>query len=254
MKLHLPTVLLHAVLACIIQSPLAATATTPTINLNTHDWNQYISEQGTPECPYFEDVNMTLNGDWEVDLKKFIGLIWGSSDNGNYTLTGTGTMDFHNEGFSLTGGGSKGYSSGNTHYTIGEKIILKNGFLEAGLGAQVTFNGSISPSTNPLTPCEFGVYSPDEKFLSSLDLTHATIRDNDHVLLDFQGGTIILDQYTVTKTHSLEISRTVGYFSKVATKSVFQGNLILADGGEVFLFANCIEGEQYKDVNLSITG
>ena len=43
MKPHLPTILLAAVLACISQPVIA----TETINLNTHDWDQYVGK--TPE-------------------------------------------------------------------------------------------------------------------------------------------------------------------------------------------------------------
>ena len=44
MKLHLPTVLLAAVLACVSQPVIA----TETINLNTHNWDQYVGDYGNP--------------------------------------------------------------------------------------------------------------------------------------------------------------------------------------------------------------
>ncbi len=85
MKPHLPTILLAAVLACISQPVIA----TETINLNTHDWDQYVGK--TPE---FDNVNLSLDGNWSVNLDKFHDPCWGSTDNGSYTLTGQGTMDF----------------------------------------------------------------------------------------------------------------------------------------------------------------
>lgn len=89
MKLHLPTVLLATVLACISQPVIA----TETINLNTHNWDQYIGDDGNPGYPRFDNVNLSLNGNWSVNFDKFYDLTWGASDNGSYTLTGQGTMD-----------------------------------------------------------------------------------------------------------------------------------------------------------------
>ena len=54
MKLHLPTVLLATVLACISQPVIA----TETINLNTHNWDQYIGDYGNPGYPRFDNVNL----------------------------------------------------------------------------------------------------------------------------------------------------------------------------------------------------
>lgn len=62
MKPHLPTILLAAVLACISQPVIA----TETINLNTHDWDQYVGK--TPE---FDNVNLSLDGNWSVNLENF---------------------------------------------------------------------------------------------------------------------------------------------------------------------------------------
>lgn len=58
MKLHLPTVLLVAVLACISQPVIA----TETINLNSYDWDHV----ETP-WPQFDNVNLSLNGDWSTN-------------------------------------------------------------------------------------------------------------------------------------------------------------------------------------------
>ena len=52
MKLHLPTVLLATVLACISQPVIA----TETINLNTHNWDQYIGDYGNPRYPRFDTL------------------------------------------------------------------------------------------------------------------------------------------------------------------------------------------------------
>ena len=109
MKLHLPTVLLATVLACISQPVIA----TETINLNTHNWDQYIGDDGNPGYPRFDNVNLSLNGNWSVNFDKFYDLTWGASDNGSYTLTGQGTMDFKDEVFTISGGSSKTLATGN---------------------------------------------------------------------------------------------------------------------------------------------
>ena len=69
MKPHLPTILLAAVLACISQPVIA----TETINLNTHDWEQYVGDYGHPRSPGFDNVNLSLDGNWSVNLDKFYG-------------------------------------------------------------------------------------------------------------------------------------------------------------------------------------
>lgn len=243
MKLHLPTVLLATVLACISQPVIA----TETINLNTHNWDQYIGDYGNPGYPRFDNVNLSLNGNWSVNFDKFYDLTWGASDNGSYTLTGQGTMDFKDEVFTIFGGSSKTLTTGNAKYTIGSGIVLKNTTLEAWGGAQVTFNGSLSTETNRETPCSFSVYSFDEHH-SALDLRGATIKDSDFVKLEFDQGTIIRDQYTVSATHGLEI-----WYSSNSTftgKSILQGNLTLANDGKVTVWGN--NDALYP--NMSITG
>lgn len=243
MKLHLPTVLLAAVLACISQPVIA----TETINLNTHNWDQYVGDYGNPGYPQFENVNLSLNGKWSVNFDKFYNLTWGASDNGSYTLTGQGTMDFKDEVFTISGGSSKTVATGNAKYTIGSGIVLKNATLEAWGGAQVTFNGSLSSETNRETPCSFSVYSFDEH-QSVLDLRGATIKDSDFVKLEFDQGTIIRDQYTVSATHGFEI-----WYSSNSTftgKSVLQGNLTLANNGKVTVWG---DGDALYP-NMSITG
>ena len=154
MKPHLPTILLAAVLACISQPVIA----TETINLNTHDWDQYVGK--TPE---FDNVNLSLDGNWSVNLDKFYGPCWGSTDNGSYTLTGQGTMDFKNDNFIICGGSSDWPDSanpptGNAQYTISSGIVLKNVSLDAQLGAQVKFNGSLETSSKE-SSCSFFVDS-----------------------------------------------------------------------------------------------
>lgn len=243
MKLHLPTVLLTAVLACIPQSVTA----TETINLNTHNWDQYVGEYGNPGYPQFDNVNLSLNGNWSVNFDKFYNITWGATDNGSYTLTGSGTMDFKDEVFTISGGSSKALTTGNAKYTIGSGIVLKNAILEAYCGAHVTFNGSISAQTNRDTPCSFSVYSKDEH-LSLIDLRGATINDSDFVKLEFDQGTIIRDQYTVSATHGFEI-----WYSSNSTftgKSVLQGNLTLANNGKVTVWGD--DDKLYP--NMSITG
>lgn len=243
MKLHLPTVLLAAVLACISQPVIA----TETINLNTHNWDQYVGDYGNPGYPQFDNVNLSLNGNWAVNLDKFYNITWGATDDGSYTLTGQGTMDFKDEVFTISGGSSKTVATGNAKYTIGSGIVLKNATLEAWGGAQVTFNGSISPATNKETPCSFSVYSFDEHH-SVLNLRGATIKDSDFVKLEFQHGTIIRDQYTVSATHGFEI-----WYSSNSTftgKSVLQGNLTLANNGKVTVWG----GDDTLYSNMSITG
>lgn len=162
-------------------------------------------------------------------------------------------MDFKDEVFDIYGGSSKGTAetgrpgTGNARYTIGSGIVLKNATLEAYGGAQVTFNGSISPATSKETPCSFSVYSEDEH-LSQIDLRGATIKDSDFVKLEFQQGTIIRDQYTVSATHGFEI-----WYHSLSTaigQSVFQGNLMLANNGMITVWG-------YKEVlypNMTITG
>ena len=121
---------------------------------------------------------------FSTDFDKFYNLTWGASDNGSYTLTGQGTMDFKDEVFTISGGSSKTLATGNAKYTIGSGIVLKNATLEAWGGAQVIFNGSLSTETNRETPCSFSVYSFDEHH-SVLDLRGATIKDSDFVKLEF---------------------------------------------------------------------
>ena len=242
MKLHLPTVLLAAVLACISQPVIA----TETINLNTHNWDQYVGDYGNPGYPQFDNVNLSLNGNWSVNLDKFYNITWGATDGGSYTLTGQGTMDFKDEVFTISGGSSKTVATGNAKYMISSGIVLKNATLEAYGGAQVTFNGSISPATNKETPCSFSVYSFDEHH-SVLNLRGATIKDSDFVKLEFDQGTIIRDQYTVSATHGFEI-----WYSSNSTftgKSVLQGNLTLANNGKVTVW-----GVDASYPNMSITG
>ena len=243
MKLHLPTVLLAAVLACVSQPVIA----TETINLNTHNWDQYVGDYGNPGYPQFDNVNLSLNGNWAVNLDKFYNITWGATDDGSYTLTGQGTMDFKDEVFTIFGGTSKGLGIGNAKYMISSGIVLQNATLEAYGGAQVTFNGSISPATNKETPCSFSVYSEDEH-LSLIDLRGATIKDSDFVKLEFDQGTIIRDQYTVSATHGFEI-----WYSSNSTftgKSVLQGNLTLANNGKVTVWG----GNDTLYSNMSITG
>lgn len=242
MKLHLPTVLLAAVLACIPQLAIA----TETVNLNTYDWDHVETQ-----WPKFDNVNLSLNGNWSVNLDKFYDLNWGATDNGSYTLTGQGTMDFKDEVFEIYGGTSKGPGIGNAKYTIASGIVLKNATLEAYGGAQVTFNGAISPATNKETPCSFSVYSEDEH-LSLIDLRGATIKDSDFVKLEFDQGTIIRDQYTVSATHGLEI----WYPSEEACagQSILQGNLTLANNGRVVVWGSDAANTNVPYHNMSITG
>ncbi|WP_448807012.1 autotransporter domain-containing protein [Akkermansia sp.] len=235
MKLHLPTVLLAAVLACVSQPVIA----TETINLNSYDWDHV----ETP-WPQFDNVNLSLNGDWSTNPPppdiypgnpgEFWDINWGATDDGSYTLTGQGTMDFKDEVFTISGGSSKTVATGNAKYTIGSGIVLKNATLEAWGGAQVTFNGSISPATNKETPCSFSVYSFDEH-QSVLDLRGATIKDSDFVKLEFQQGTIIRDQYTVSATHGFEIWYKSS--NSESGRSVFQGNLTLTTDGRVLVWS-----------------
>lgn len=239
MKLHLPTVLLAAVLACVSQPAIA----TETINLNSYDWDNL-----EDRWPTFDNVNLSLNGNWSVNLDKFYTLTWGATDNGSYTLTGQGTMDFKDEVFTISGGNSKTVATGNAKYTIGSGIVLKNATLEAWGGAQVTFNGSLSAETNKETPCSFSVYSKDEH-LSQIDLRGATIKDTDFVKLEFQQGTIIRDQYTVSSTHGFEIWYPGGTSTAIG-ESVFQGNLTLANNGKVTVWGN--DDTLYP--NMSIAG
>lgn len=245
MKLHLPTVLLAAVLACISQPVIA----TETINLNTHNWDQYVGDYGNPGYPSFDNANLTLNGNWSVNLDKFYNITWGATDDGSYTLTGQGTMDFKDEVFTISGGSSKTVATGNAKYTIGSGIVLKNATLEAWGGAQVTFNGSISPATNRETPCSFSVYSFDEH-LSILDLRGATIKDSDFVKLEFENGTIIRDKYTVSATHGFEIW-SVYVQESIPQLSYFLGNLTLASGGNIVTFT---QGESAGYAQVSVTG
>lgn len=238
MKLHLPTVLLAAVLACISQPVIA----TETINLNSYDWDNL-----EDRWPKFDNVNLSLNGNWSVNLDKFYDLNWGATDNGSYTLTGQGTMDFKDEVFEIYGGTSKGPGIGNAKYMISSGIVLKNATLEAYGGAQVTFNGSISPETSKETPCSFSVYSKDEH-LSQIDLRGAAIKDSDFVKLEFQQGTIIRDQYTVSATHGFEI-----WYHSPSTaigQSVFQGNLTLANNGMITVWSH----NEVLYPNMTITG
>lgn len=243
MKLHLPTVLLVAVLACISQPVIA----TETINLNSYDWDHVETQ-----WPQFDNVNLSLNGNWSVNLNKFYSIAWGATDNGSYILTGQGTMDFKDEVFTISGGTSKEQpGTGDAKYTISSDIVLKNATLEAYGGAQVTFNGSISPATNKETPCSFSVYSEDEH-LSLIDLRGATIKDSDFVKLEFDQGTIIRDQYTVSATHGLEI----WYPSEEACagQSILQGNLTLADNGRVVVWGSDAANTNVPYHNMSITG
>ncbi len=244
MKLHLPTVLLAAVLACIPQPVIA----TETVNLNTYDWDHV-----EIESPKFDNVNLSLNGNWSVNLDKFYNLNWGATDNGSYILTGQGTMDFKDEVFTISGGTSKEQpGTGDAKYTISSDIVLKNATLKAYGGAQVTFNGSISPATNKETPCSFSVYSEDEH-LSLIDLRGATIKDSDFVKLEFDQGTIIRDQYTVSATHGLVIWYAGDFSSKV--ESVFRGNLTLGQNGKVQVIGDSLD-YLYLNVmgTLSVTG
>lgn len=239
MKLHLPTILLTAVLVCVSRPAIAVEP----INLNTHNWDQYI---GDYENPRLSDVNLSLDGDWSFNLDGR-DLFWDASDNGSYTLTGTGTMDFKDAGFIIFGGSSSLHTTGNTKYTIDSSIVLKDALLEAHGGAQVTFNGAISPETSKETPCSFSVYSEDEH-LSLIDLRGATIKDDDFVKLEFDQGTIIRDQYTVSATHGFEI-----WYSSNSTftgKSVLQGNLTLGNNGKVTVWGD----DDMLYPNMSITG
>lgn len=241
MKLHLPTILLAAVLACISQPVIA----TETINLNTHDWDQYVGK--TPE---FDNVNLSLDGNWSVNLDKFYGPCWGSTDNGSYTLTGQGTMDFKNDNFIICGGSSDWPDSanpptGNAQYTISSGIVLKNVSLDAQLGAQVKFNGSLETSSKE-SSCSFFVDSTVDGPLSIIDLRNATIKDNDFVNLEFCRGTIIKDQYTVSTTHGLKIWN----YTSFEGSGILQGNLILSDGGEVAL----LDYGRNKYSNITVTG
>ena len=252
MKLHLPTVLLAAVLACISQ-PLIATET---INLNTHNWDQYVGDYGNPGSPQFDNVNLSLDGNWSVNLDKFYGPCWGSTDDGSYMLTGQGTMDFKNDSFIICGGSSDWPDSynpptGNAKYTISSGIVLKNVSLDAQLGAQVKFNGSLETS-NKESPCSFFVDSTVDGPLSIIDLRNATIKDNDFVNLEFCRGIIIKDQYTVSANHGLKIWND----TSSQGSGILQGNLILSDGGEIALFT--YGGHKYSNITitgtLSITG
>ena len=241
MKPHLPTILLAAVLACISQPVIA----TETINLNTHDWDQYVGK--TPE---FDNVNLSLDGNWSVNLDKFYGPCWGSTDNGSYTLTGQGTMDFKNDNFIICGGSSDWPDSanpptGNAQYTISSGIVLKNVSLDAQLGAQVKFNGSLETSSKE-SSCSFFVDSTVDGPLSIIDLRNATIKDNDFVNLEFCRGTIIKDQYTVSTTHGLKIWN----YTSFEGSGILQGNLILSDGGEVAL----LDYGRNKYSNITVTG
>lgn len=81
-----------------------------------------------------------------------------------------------------------------------------------------------------------------------LDLRGATIKDSDFVKLEFDQGTIIRDQYTVSATHGFEI-----WYSSNSTftgKSVLQGNLTLANNGKVTVWG---DGDALYP-NMSITG
>lgn len=82
----------------------------------------------------------------------------------------------------------------------------------------------------------------------------ATIKDSDFVKLEFDQGTIIRDQYTVSATHGLEI-----WYSSNSTftgKSILQGNLTLANDGKVTVWGN--NDALYPNMSitdtLSITG
>lgn len=235
MKLHLPTVLLAAVLACISQPAIA----TETVNLNTYDWEY---------SPWkFDNVNLSLNG----NLSKQVSYLEWGGDN-VYTLTGQGVMDFKGGELMIFGGGgwAHGSSTGNAKYTISSGIVLKNAILEAYGGAQVTFNGSISPETNKETPCSFVSYSEDGQYESLLDLRRATIEDGNFVKLVFKHGTIVRDQYTVSATHGFEIHSKS--YDEIPAQSIFQGNLTLIDNGRIEFYADC--NTLYSNANMSITG
>lgn len=244
MKLHLPPILLVAVLACLSQPVIA----TETINLNTYDWD------GVGSGASLNNVNLSLNGDWTVNPDP--GLIWplnwGSSDNGSYTLSGEGTMDFKGKTFCIYGYNAGQLGAGNSQYTISSGIVLKNAELAAFYGAKVTFNGSISPETKKDTPCIFSVWGDvDEVNITSLDLRKATIKDSDFVKLIFDQGTIIRDQYKVTSAHSIEIFWTD---QGKQGKSILQGNLTLADNGMITLYGADRDDFIYKYSNIAVTG
>lgn len=159
-------------------------------------------------------------------------------------------MDFKNDNFIICGGSSDWPDSanpptGNAQYTISSGIVLKNVSLDAQLGAQVKFNGSLETSSKE-SSCSFFVDSTVDGPLSIIDLRNATIKDNDFVNLEFCRGTIIKDQYTVSTTHGLKIWN----YTSFEGSGILQGNLILSDGGEVAL----LDYGRNKYSNITVTG
>ena len=229
MKLHLPKVLLSFVLACLMQPAMAQSS----INLNTYDWSQF---QGPPTndypvYPFFNNVNLNINGNWTIDLRKMPDIRWGSvSGDGSYSLTGTGVMDFQGGGLYMFGGTSlPPFGCGASQYTVESGIVLKDTEIESWGGARIFFKGGLEAATLE-DEVTFSVRTYDDR-ISTIDLSQADIQENEFVRLNFSAGKIIRDHYTVSETHSLDLDWYIEVFLGEKAINTFQGSMTLAAGG-----------------------
>lgn len=231
MKLRLPILLLGCLIACYSNTAFSVDI----ITINDDPLKNY----------WYKNVNLNLNGD-HVIPQSFIR--WNAEDDSidEYHFYGNGILSFEHPHYYEKDGDF--FISGNGKFNIHSGIILRNTQLDVANGARATFNGSIS-NTDGL-PTTFCVYSPSE-YQSTLDITNATIQDNDYVILEFEAGCIIRNNFTVSKNHNIEVwGLPRGASDNI---SIFDGDLTLSRNGRVTFGTSYGATRDYYPF-LSVTG
>jgi len=249
MKLHLPTLLLGAIIACMATQGLQANvlASTPSAQTIVDDelpeiavpntvklenveitpgeiWGDYVA----PGTAAIVGENLTLNSN--LSSKEEVKLTWtDSAEFTTLTLSGNGTMQK---------GEFKIFASHATStFTIEKGIKFTHTDLLVGWDGsdkqtKVIFNGEFSSGTYTDSDGEsYTTYIGIGKN-GSIDFTEATLNAGKKVEIHLNGGTMIRANHRVTQNHTLVVE----------FDSAFTGNLNIGTGGILSIVDQAVGG------------
>lgn len=178
-----------------------------------------LNDYTNPFGGYEENTNLKLNGDLRSTVPFFS---WVATKEGDYSLTGSGTIS----GWSFMISAS---DSAEANFSIGSEVNLSGTTIDVnGGGTNASYAGTVRGGTTEKT--RLGAYGG-----AVFDLSEATFEDDALISLRIGsdggaiGGTIRAD-YTVNTIHNLSLGCTTTNFNTL------DGNLVLADSGIVTLY------------------
>lgn len=184
------------------------------------------------------DTNLILNGDVAASPAGLVS--WSATKDGDYSLTGSGTISRWYFGISTS-------EPTTASFSIESGVNLSGTIIDvAGVGTSASYAGTVLGGTTEKS--RFGVFDG-----AVFDLRGATFEDNALVSFRFstggsgEGGTIRAD-YTVNAFHNLSLGCTTVNFNTL------DGDLVLADSGIVTFYNWAGEtAARYLDITGKVT-